>query len=262
VNEPSAGPDELGRASERVATRWIGRAHEHHAELGSTNDRAWAWLREGAPHGALVTADRQTSGRGRRGRPWVAEAELGLTMSLVLLPEAVPPAFGALSLAIAVGLRRALAQVVGLTVKWPNDLLVGGRKLAGILCECRWAGPRPQVVVGIGINVGQQTFGHGLDGQATSLALEGVVRTRTDVLVAVLACLEPAIDTFVAHGFGPLCDEYESYCPWLGGTIFLSSDAGEGRRRVFAKALRRDGTLIVEDAGVLRPIEAGEIWLP
>ncbi|MEZ4454886.1 MAG: biotin--[acetyl-CoA-carboxylase] ligase, partial [Nannocystaceae bacterium] len=134
--------DDLTRLGERLTTRAFGRAHEHHAAIASTNDRALAWAAEGAPQGALVTADRQVEGRGRRGRAW-ASAPGDLAFSLVFRPGSYGPGrasggdrWGALGLAVGVGVREGLAPWLReVELKWPNDLRVGGRKLAGILCE-------------------------------------------------------------------------------------------------------------------------------
>jgi BirA family biotin operon repressor/biotin-[acetyl-CoA-carboxylase] ligase len=128
-----------------------GQVREHHASLPSTNDRALAWARAGAPHGAMVTADAQSAGRGRLGRRWESPPGEGLYVSLVLRPEAMTGAqvgwsarWASLGLAVGLGLREGLARwVPGAALKWPNDVLVGGEKLAGVLCETRWQGPEP-----------------------------------------------------------------------------------------------------------------------
>lgn len=160
----------------------LGQPREHHASLPSTNDRALAWAREGAPHGAMVTADAQTAGRGRLGRRWDSPPGAGLYVSLVLRPAEVvvgrgwDPRWAALGLAVGLGLREGLARwVPDALLKWPNDLLVRGHKLAGVLCETRWQGSTPDIVVGFGVNVAQREFPAEL--RATSLALELARRT-------------------------------------------------------------------------------------
>src|SRR3954468_22320857 len=122
----------------------IGRPRLHLRETASTNDRARALAMAGAPHGTLVTAASQTAGRGRQGRRWIAPPGRGLLASLVVRePPALLPLFGAVAVADTVG--------PAARIKWPNDVLVDGRKVAGILAEGRpadgWA------VLGIGLNV-------------------------------------------------------------------------------------------------------------
>lgn len=252
--------DDLCRLSERLPTHWLGRPHLHLEQTGSTNDEAAAWARRGASHGAIVTADAQHAGRGRRGRRWSSPPGANVYASLVLRPPPVATGFGALALVVALGIRQGLGDVPRLTIKWPNDLLLHGRKVAGILCECRWMGAQPEVVVGFGINVLSQRFPDELVGVATCLAEHGVTGGRAEVLTRALQGLEPALDTFFAHGFRPLRAAYRRHCPWIGGTIDWTDAEGQ-RRRVDAVDIEPDGTLLVRDAGRLRKLEAGEIGL-
>lgn len=252
--------DDLGRLSDALSTHWLGRSHRHFDDTGSTNDDAATWARSGAPHGAIVTADVQHAGRGRRGRTWSSPPGANIYASVVLRPPPVSAGFGALALVVALGLRQGLSDVPRLTIKWPNDLLLQGRKVAGILCECRWMGEQPEVVVGFGINVHPQRFPDEIAPLATCLAEHGVSGGRSFVLAQVLSGLEPALDTFFAHGFQALRDAYLRHCPWLGSAISWT-DAGGQRRCVDALDIEPDGTLLVRDGGQLRKIEAGEIGL-
>lgn len=147
-----SGPAETGWAgwdAERLrAELGVARA-EAHGQIGSTNDRAAELARGGAPAWTVVVADEQTRGRGRRGRRWVSEPGAGLWMSIVLRDiEGEGPLPLVVGLACAEAIE-ALAPGLRVGVKWPNDLLVDGRKVGGILCEAAGGG----VVVGIGINV-------------------------------------------------------------------------------------------------------------
>ena len=164
--------DDLRRLPQLRRGRY-GEPHEHHERLGSTNDRGLAWLREGAPHGAVVTADAQDAGRGRRGRAWFSPPGANLYVSVLLRPGPVRPSsrLGALGLAVGVGLREGLPPLrAPVVLKWPNDLKVEGRKLGGILCEARWIDDEPEVVVGFGLNVHPSAFPAALRSQATCLA--------------------------------------------------------------------------------------------
>jgi BirA family transcriptional regulator, biotin operon repressor / biotin---[acetyl-CoA-carboxylase] ligase len=159
----------------------IGLPRVHHRTTDSTNGRARELAVAGAPHGTLVTADEQTAGRGRQGRAWLAAPGDALLMSVVL--RGVDPI---LPLAAAV----AVAEAVGPTaqIKWPNDVWLDRRKVAGILVEGRpqegWA------VVGIGLNVRTREFPEELREVATSLALAGVETTPDDVLAGLMERLE------------------------------------------------------------------------
>ena len=145
----------------------IGSPRVHHRVTDSTNERAKELAAAGAPHGTLVTADEQTAGRGRQGREWTAPPRSAVLMSVVLreLDELLP-----LAAAIAV----ADAVQAGATIKWPNDVWIDGRKVAGILVEGRpqegWA------VLGVGLNVSTERFPDELAESATSLRLAGADR--------------------------------------------------------------------------------------
>lgn len=243
----------------------LGQVHEHHASLPSTNDRALAWAREGAPHGALVLADAQTAGRGRLGRRWDSPPGAGLYVSVVLRPEALAgtrgwdPRWAALGLAVGLGLRDGLARwVPDAALKWPNDLLARGRKLAGVLCETRWQGSTPDVVVGFGVNVLQREFPAEL--RATSLALEmseGTCPSRQDVLAAALAGLEPCLRAFFAGGFAAIRGRYERHSAVLGRVVTVGGAEAE------ALGFDDDGALRVRPraGGPSRRVEAEDVWI-
>jgi BirA family transcriptional regulator, biotin operon repressor / biotin---[acetyl-CoA-carboxylase] ligase len=158
----------------------IGSPRVHHRLTDSTNERAKQLAAEGAPHGTLVTADEQTAGRGRQGRVWTAPPRSAVLMSLVLreLDERLP-------LTAAVAICDGLP--VEAAIKWPNDIWIDGRKLAGILVEGRpqegWA------VLGVGLNVTTQQFPPELAESATSLRLAGVDATPAQVLEDLVASL-------------------------------------------------------------------------
>ncbi len=257
--------DAVAEVAAALGTRWLGRAHRHHLETGSTNDDAAAWAAAGAPHGALVTADAQQAGRGRLGRTWHSPAGSHVYASVVLRPPQADARWSALGLAVGVGLRDGLrGRGVDIGLKWPNDLQVGDRKLAGILCEARWIGGAPQIVVGFGINVRRQTWPAELQRRAVTLEeATGAEHRPLDVLVGVLDALEPVLDTFAVHGFAALRERYEAACVSLGRVVRVSE--ADGRVvEAFAAALDHDGALLVRDPGAsrLRRVEAGELLVP
>ena len=249
-----------------AGTGALGQVREHHASLPSTNDRALAWARAGAPHGAMVTADAQTAGRGRLGRRWDSPPGEGLYVSLVLRPEAMlggQPGWSArwasLGLAVGLGLREGLARwVPEATLKWPNDVLVAGEKLAGVLCETRCQGPSPDLVVGFGVNVLQREFPAEL--RATSLARmlpEGTCPLRQEVLAAALAGLEPVLQRFFAGGFPAIRADYARHSAVFGPSLRIAGAPAE------AVGFDDDGALRVRPpgGGPSRRVEAEDVWI-
>ena len=155
-----------------MPVRPLGRPARHLGVVGSTMTEAAAWARGGAPHGALVVAEHQRSGRGRWGRAWDDAPGQSLMLSLVLRPATAPEHVGLVGLAAGLALAEALdAFGAGAGLKWPNDVRAGGRKLAGVLAEASWAGRQAVVVLGVGLNVEQAAFPPALADRATSLRL-------------------------------------------------------------------------------------------
>ncbi len=180
-----------GRSAAAWAARLSVATVEFHARIGSTNDRARALIREGSPAPALVVADMQSAGKGRRGRQWHSDTPLGLWFTVVRSAaeggaEVLPLRAG---LAAARGIEAA-APGLSIALKWPNDLFANGRKLGGVLCELvgEW------VLAGIGLNLNQRRddLPSGLTPPATSVAVEtGHTVTRGQVLSAVMDALDP-----------------------------------------------------------------------
>ncbi len=219
------------------------------AEEGSTNDEVAARARAGAPEGVVVVADGQTAGRGRRGRTWDAPAGSSLLVAVLLRPAAPHLAVIACGLA-AVDACHATIAAAGVTLKWPNDLVVDGdRKLAGILAES--VGPDGVgVVVGLGLNVdwGATPLPPG----ATSLAAEagGGALDRTDLLVAYLVALEGRCRQSPAA----LMAAYRAACSTIGRQVRVELPGGEsfeGR----ADGVDDHGRLVVDG----RSVAAGDV---
>jgi BirA family biotin operon repressor/biotin-[acetyl-CoA-carboxylase] ligase len=270
--------DDLAELASLLTTTRLGRTHEHHAELGSTNDRALAWLAAptGPPDGTLITADAQTAGRGRLGRAWSSPAGRDLYASVVLRCGRAPTGFGALSLAVGVGLREGLLRALGdvrdlprLGLKWPNDLLLGERKLGGILCESRWRGGEVDVVVGFGINVHRRRdeFEPELRERATSLALhlaDDRRPGRAALLAAILHELERWLERFFTGGFAAIRSHYEPHCVVLGREVRVDRPSADGTERIAALALGLDpdGALRVRPReGEPFRVESADVWL-
>ncbi len=258
-------PDDLSALAAQLDTKWIGRPHEHHGTIGSTNDRALEWANDAAPHGALVTADHQSAGRGRRGRGWSSVAGTDIYGSVILRPPNSPH-LSTMSLVAGIGLRQGIQEFTGEDVglKWPNDLVVGDRKLGGILCETRWGEGEVVLVVGFGINVARTDFTADLDPIATSLARlgRGFGPGRADVLVACLRGLEEAVGQFFRRGFPAMRPAYEANCKTLRRWVRVHQE-GSLPRRVWAERVDDDGALLVRLQGgtALERVESGEVSL-
>lgn len=235
------------------------------AETGSTNDDAKAAARAGAPHGALFVAGHQTSGRGRGAHRWVSPPGDNLLASLVLRPRAEGARMGELSLVAGLALAAATESLLAssaerarrVRLKWPNDVWVDERKIAGILVEgIARAGAPPVAVVGFGLNVATTTFPPELDGRATSLALAGATsRALPLVLVAVLDALAERLDRWQREGLGALRPELEARDALLGRVVRAGELEG------LARGLDADGRLLLEVDGAVVPITAGEVLL-
>jgi BirA family transcriptional regulator, biotin operon repressor / biotin---[acetyl-CoA-carboxylase] ligase len=220
----------------------IGLPRVHHRVADSTNERARALAAARAPHGTLVTADEQTAGRGRQGRTWSAPPRSAVLMSLVLreLHEALP-------LAAAVAVCEALPTPA--SIKWPNDVWIERRKVAGILVEGRpqegWA------VLGIGVNVAMSEFPAELRESATSLRLAGL-ETTTE---AVLASLVEALERWLARPTGDVLAAGRERDALLGEPVRWANGSGVGA------GVDETGALLVDtDAGRVA-LDAGEVHL-
>ena len=222
-----------------------------HARLGSTNEEALRLAAAGAPAGTLVWAREQTAGRGRRGRAWDSPPG-NLYCSVVLRPGRGKEA-AQLSFAASVALAEALADAGGLTVrvKWPNDLMAGGSKIAGILLETAAAGNA--VVVGTGVNVRSCPDG------ATCLANNGSATSVEDVLEAYAPALERWTATWETDGFGPVRTAWLARAAGVGAPIEVRL-AAETLSGTF-EALDDDGALVLSGGGSRRRITAGDVFL-
>jgi len=227
-------------------------------ETGSTNDDAFAAARNGAPQGALFVADSQTQGRGRRGHSWTSPPASNLTFSLLLRPRIPAERVALLALVTGLSVRAAVAARVqpDIAVKWPNDVVVGRRKVSGILVESRMSGSNVEaVVIGIGLNVHMESLPPELEQIATSLALLGARgESREALLVSVLTELEARLGRFVSLGLSPLVGELRAHDALLGENIAVSGVRGEGA------GIDEDGSLLIRDsAGIVHKVNSGTV---
>lgn len=219
-------------------------------ETESTNDDAWDAASAGAPDGAAVIADHQTRGRGREGRAWHDAPGRGLALSVVLQSGCDRTAFATAPLVAGLALARALdAHGVDAELKWPNDLLLGGRKLAGVLCESRRrADGSDAFVIGVGVNVTQREadFAPELRDQATSLALAGHTLDRETVAAGFLNAFEPLWDEHQEGDPGAALEAWRARARCWGRPVSVRTPSGTIVGD--ALALADDGALIVRVA--------------
>lgn len=228
---------------------------------GSTNDDARALARAGAAEGTVVLASRQTDGRGRLGREWDSP-EGGAYLSVILRPVAVPSVVASIALAMALGVSRGL-RALGFSpeVKWPNDVLLGGRKVAGVLLEATGEADRlAWVVVGVGINVHPPQSG-GADNAAWLGEIKPGIRVA-EVAAAALDGIASAYVDWVSRGFGALKAEYEELATMNGCEVTVRDLAGKVQATGTACGVDNDGRLLVrEHSGATVAIAAGDVTL-
>jgi BirA family biotin operon repressor/biotin-[acetyl-CoA-carboxylase] ligase len=259
LDRPPLRQRDLERALIRPAGPWT--SVRVAASLPSTNAELASLARDGVPAGLVLVAEEQTAGRGRLDRTWHAPARSGLTLSVLLRPVGVSPAaWGWFPLLAGVAVAGAVSTLAELDVrlKWPNDVLVGERKLAGILAER----VDDAVVVGVGLNVSLRADELPVAG-ATSLHLEkSVVVDRMPVLLAVLRSMGRLYDELVAASgdadASGLRSSYRGLCATLGRSVRAELPGGNV---VVGAAVDVDesGRLVVDTPGGTEPIAAGDI---
>jgi BirA family biotin operon repressor/biotin-[acetyl-CoA-carboxylase] ligase len=234
-----------------LTTRRMGRRLIARARVESTNDVAWDALAEGMPDGTAVVADEQTRGRGRAGRSWWMTPGRALAISLALHPGCDAREMGTLPLVAGLALAEALESLGARPrLKWPNDVLIGERKLGGILCESRRrGGAGDAVVVGVGVNVSQSAseFPAELAGTATSLGIEGVRATRERVAAALLNRLEPLWDEHAEGGRGAVLERWRARADFWGREVTVRTPSGA--LSGIARRLDSDGGLVISLPG-------------
>jgi len=241
----------------------LGEPRFHFREIDTTMREAAARAEAGAREGTLVTADAQTAGRGRHGRSWVSDPGDGLYFSLVLRPRLSATAALPLTLTTGLGVARAVGEVAGLTcdIRWPNDVLLGDRKLAGVLVELSADGERVRhVIVGVGVNVNQADFPDDVRDIAVSLRSEtGWEYDREALLAAILRRLGEYYERFLAGGPAAILPAFERASSYVRGKRVVVEGAGRELRGVTA-GLDPKGVLLLEtENGAIEPVLAGSV---
>ena len=233
-------------------------------ETSSTSDVAAALAGGGAEEGTVVVADRQTEGRGRMGRSWESAPGVGILMSLILRPRIPPMDVPRVTITAAVAVSELLKEEVGFEapIEWPNDIVVSGRKVCGVLTEMVAEQDRVEsVILGIGLNVNhtENDFSPELRDNATSLYIEaGVKYDRTELLQRLLERLEQLYDMLQEGRFDEIVDRWSANSYTLGRRVRCTADGRpvEG----VAENLASDGALVVRtDDGAVRQITCGDV---
>lgn len=230
--------------------------------VDSTNEEAKRQADEGAIHGSVFWADRQSAGKGRRGREWVSESTENLYFTLLLRPELAPEKLSMLTLLMAQAVAQGLETTTDLQprIKWPNDLVLGNKKVCGILSEMKLDGRKAAYcVIGVGINIGQKLFSEELKDKATSLELEGVRIEAEILLKAVLEAFGSLYDTFMRSGdLGFIMDKYNAMLAGRNGQVRVLEPSGEYEGK--SLGINSTGELLVERKdGTIQLIFAGEV---
>jgi len=227
------------------------------ATVDSTQSEIFRLAEAGAADGTVVVADTQRRGRGRRGRGWHDVPGESVLVSLLVRPRLAVAALPQLSFVAAVAVAEALEATTRLTprLKWPNDVLARGRKVAGILLESRSGGAEgPAVVVGIGVNLAQRAFPEELADRATSVLLEtGRAPERDAVLEALLESFERWRGRLERDGFAAVRDAWRARTETLGRRVRVEGISGT------AVDIGEDGALLVDEGGRVRRVISGEL---
>lgn len=253
----------------KTSTEWLGKIRYSYEEIDSTNAEAMRLAKDGAPHGTVVAADLQTAGRGRRGRDWNSPKGAGLYVTLLLRPKEDPEHVPALTLVAAMAVSAAIRAATGCDpgIKWPNDIILSGRKVCGILAEMHLNGSQVEaVVVGIGINLTGEAYPKELSDRAISLEEACALRQqeramawdRDSLLEGILREFERYYGLYEQSGDVSLFrEEYERLLVNFGRQVRLIDRNGE--QEAVALGINDRGELMVERNGHRETVNAGEV---
>jgi BirA family biotin operon repressor/biotin-[acetyl-CoA-carboxylase] ligase len=240
--------------------------HRHLETLESTNETAKAWASDEstpAPHGASVSADEQTGGKGRRGRDWVSPKGRGVYLSVVWRPEIAAMQLGQMTIIVALAAAQTIEKLSGLEAqtKWPNDVLLRGRKIGGVLCEAEFASERVEfIVAGVGLNINLRAdeLPERPIFPATSLQIEtGQEYCIEAARELLLQQLQQEYSRYAEGNWNAQRGEFIARCTLLGCPIEV-----RGERTTYsgvAVGVDRHGLLVVQNAEGLQTVAAGDV---
>lgn len=250
----------------KLNTKQLGRNIDYYTSCTSTQIIAADKARQGASHGTVIISEEQTAGKGRLERSWDSTANKGIWMSVIIRPTISPEFAAQFTLVSAVAITQAIQEVTNLTpqIKWPNDILINGKKVTGILTELQAdMDIVHSIIIGIGVNVNQElsAFDESIQNIATSLKMENGEEVDRSLLVAkILYYLEKYGDLYVEKGFEPIKILWESHNCTIGKRIraTMLRETLEG----VALGITKDGILELRlDSGEIRGIYSADIHL-
>jgi len=255
---------DLNRVSQRLKIKRLGGKFHYFAELGSTNVHAWALAEQGAAEGEVIIAEMQTQGRGRLGRRWESPPAVNLYFSVILRPRLTTADAPQITLMAGVALAETIDAFIEQrpVIKWPNDILVDGRKLAGVLSEAACNSEHiDHVILGIGLNLNYRAVSMPpeIRERATSVAdLTGNNVDRESVLVRLIHNLDRCYGELEDYGFEALQPRWDAYFGLRGRRVRI-----ENQEQVLvgrAQGIDRTGALMIEDdRGELQNVYAGDV---
>ena len=258
-------PDTIAEeeVASRLQTERMGRQIRYFSRIDSTNQYAKRIAEEGAPDGTLIIADEQTAGKGRSGRTWVTPPAEAIAFTLLLRPKLSPDRISMVTLVMGLAVTNAVNSLYGVSagIKWPNDVVIKGRKLCGILTEMSAEVRQVNyIVIGVGINANLTSFPEEIREIATSLRLE-LSRdiNRAELIARVMAEFERLYAEFEAQGdLGAVMQEYNELCLNAGSKVRVLDPNGEYTGT--SRGINSMGELLVEtEDGQMQEVYAGEV---
>lgn len=245
-----------------LETSWAARPVAYEEEQESTNQTAKMLAEQGASHGTLVVAERQISGRGRRGRPWHSPKGSGVWMSILLRPQIHPMSASMLTLVSAMAVYDAISsRVEGCAIKWPNDIVIDGRKVCGILTEMSSElDTIHYVVIGIGINVNTDDFPEDIAAVAASMhVITGQYYKRAEIIADIWKAFEKYYDLFLqTENLSLMVDEYNQRLVNMERKVYIEERGT--RYEGVAKGIDSEGALLIEKPdGTTTSVISGEV---
>ncbi|WP_255882520.1 MULTISPECIES: biotin--[acetyl-CoA-carboxylase] ligase [unclassified Ruminococcus] len=257
-------PDELLQQdiNNKITTLFIGRPTVILDSVDSTNEEIKRRAKQGAKQGLTVVSDEQFSGKGRLGRVWKSPKGTSVYESILLRPELAPSQVPCITLAAGLAMCRTINSIADFNakIKWPNDIIIGRKKLCGILTEMAIEDNTVSfAVVGMGININNRSFPEEISKKATSLYLEKEREfSRSDIIIRLAQSFEDIYNEFIMGGFESIKDEYISLCATIGRSV--SAKRNDGEISGTAVDIAPDGGLIVETQnGEKKYISTGEV---